>query len=273
MAIYDIDGNELSTVFNIDGERLNAVYDVDGNPLNIRKSIAVMTFNIQWWSGINANESLMNSIFSAYQPLVCGIQETGSSGTLQYIGAQFQSGKAMTNVPNKPAFLFNTEYSDYTEGVYQAQGSETRGWQKCSIVIDGKTVSFFNTHLQNDAPSIRIPQALELLDMLLEEEYFVCTGDFNFGGTSVSDEQYVNMVQPFIDAGCNMANWSARTGLVDTWFNGSTVSGSTQKFATDNIITSSNIAINEIIFDQRKIEANTGLVLDHIPIVAYLTIN
>lgn len=273
MPIYAIDGTSLSDAYDIDGIHLSQAYDINGDEL-LTNTVCVMTFNIQRWSGINAYTSIMNSIFNAYQPILyCGIQETGSNGVLEYIGTQFQTGIAMSGIPNRPAFLFNTSYSNHTQGIYENQGAETRGWQKCSIVVNGKTISLYNTHLQNDAPSVRIPQALELLDMLKNEEYFICTGDFNFGGKSFSDQQYITMVQPFIDEGFNMANWTSETGLVNTWFNGATVESSTQKYATDNIITSPNISIDEIIYDQRKITAQTGLEIDHIPIVAYLTVN
>lgn len=272
MSVYSVDGESLQNVYEVSGESLSQAYNINGDPMLGPSIFVVMEFNIQWWEGINANTSIMNSIFSAYTPHICGIQETGQSGTLKYIGTQFQEGKAMTGLVNNPAFLFNVPYSDYGQGVYTSQGNETRGWQKCNVVIDGKTVAVYNTHLENDIRSARIAQAMEMLDMLKNEEYFICIGDFNFGGTSYSSEQYIAIAEPFIEEGFNLANWTTDTGIVNTWFNGTTVDGSTQKYATDNIITSSNILINDVVYDQRKIEAETGLVIDHIPTVVWLTI-
>lgn len=275
MPVYDVNGNQLNTVYGVNGTALGQAYDIDGNPLIDDGSVNVMTFNICRWRDINANATIMNSIFNAYKPILfCGIQEAGSDGTMNYIGTQFQSGKAMEcNVPNKTAILFNTSYTDYSDAVYTNQSAgEARGYQKCYVTVGGKRIAIFNTHLEPDIANTRIAQAMELLALMENENYCIAVGDFNFIATSVSDTEYTGLAQPFITAGYNMANWTQETGLVNTWFSGSTVAGSETKYPTDNIITSSNITINSITYDQRKIDANTGQWIDHIPIVVNLTV-
>ena len=42
---------------------------------------------------------------------------------------------------------------------------------------------------------------------------------------------------------------------------------------SDNIITSPNIRIDRAFVDRAKIEADTGKVIDHLPLVTYLTIH
>lgn len=269
MSVYNVDGTEISTVYDISGNNLNQAYDIDGQEL-LTNGIMVMTFNVQRWWGINADTTIMNSIFNAYKPLICGVQETGTDGTLNYVGTQFQSGIAMQDIPNKPALLFNVPYINYSDVAYTTQGYETRGYQKCYVTLQGQTVAIFNTHMQDSQPTVRAGQAAQLLADMNNEDYCIVFGDFNTVAMSVTDADYINVEKPFIDAGYNMANWAS--GFTDTWFDGTTVAGSSEKYALDNIITSPNISIEEVFFDQRKIEAQTGLVIDHIPVAARLLI-
>lgn len=271
MSIFDINGNQVTSLYDANGDSLSQAYDINGTSVFQNNKLTVMTFNVQRWGGINANTSIMNSIFSAYRPLVCGVQETGSNGTLNYVGTQFQSGRAMTTLPNNPAFLFNTSYSDYEDAQYTTQGNETRGYQKCYITVNDKNIAVFNTHLETKG-SAATAQMRELFELLQEETYFIALGDFNVECHSTQDAEYTNVVKQFIDAGYNLSNWTTETGFVDTWFNGSTVAGSTWVCPCDNVITSSNISIDNIYYDQRKIEAETELTIDHIPVVAYLTV-
>lgn len=275
MSIYNINGQSLSSCYNKSGTESIQAFDVDGVKIFDKSTPSntfnVMTFNIQRWGGLNSNTTVLNSIFSAYTPLICGVQETGSSGTLNYIGTQFQSGKAMTSIPNNPAFLFNTSYTGYEDAQYATQSGETRGYQKCYIEVDGKQIAVFNTHIAAKGATATA-QIRELFELLQEETYFIALGDFNVECHSTQDSEYTNVVKQFIDAGYNLSNWTAETGFVDTWFNGSTVEGSTWVCPCDNIITSPNIDIEYIWYDQRKIEANTGQTLDHIPVVSRLTV-
>lgn len=275
MSIFDYEGTPISQAYDVDGNPISQAYDIDGNEV-MTNGVNIMTFNVQRWGGINGNTTIMNNIFNAYQPILfCGVQETGTDGTLNYIPSQFQSGKAMEcNVPNKTAILVNTVYSNYSDAAFNRQGvSEARGYQKCYITINGKSVAFFNVHLAPYEKNVRIAQAMELLDMMENETYCIATGDFNFAGTSFTDEEYINLAKPFVDAGYNMANWTSETGLVNTWFSGATVDGSSEKYPCDNIIVSPNITINHIYYDQRKIEAGTGQDLDHIPVIVNVSVN
>lgn len=271
MSVYDINEIPLDTVYDINGTSLEQAYNIIGEPLLDDGTANVMTFNIQRWEGINSNVTLMNSIFNAYQPiLVCSIQETGSNGTLNYVGTQFQTGKAMesSSIPNKTAFLFNTSYTDYSEVVYSTNSGETRGYQKCFVSINGKSVALYNTHLEPYNASIRTAQMTELLADIAQENYFIAMGDYNF-----IPNDYNAIAKPCVDAGYNLANWTSVNDLVLTWFNGTTVDGSTEKYPHDNIIVSSNITINSVTYDQRKITAQTGQIIDHIPIIVNLTVN
>lgn len=274
--VYDVNGDQLNELYGKDGTSLDNAYDVDGNPVFHNNTLVVMSFNIARWRGANSDTTLMNNIFSTYKPMVCGVQETGANGELKYIGTQFESGRAMANeVTNKCGYLFNIAYTDYSDNLYETQGGEVRGYQKCYIRIDGKNIALFNTHLAaySQYRSTRIAQAMELLEEMQNEQYCIAVGDFNMGAATYEDYEYIYMAKPYVDAGFNMANW--KTGLIDTWFDGSTVEGSTSKHPTDNIIASPNIDIDLVVVDESKLAvcATTGQEIDHLPIVAHLTVH
>ena len=274
--IYNVNGGQVNNPYDKDGVLLGNAYDIDGDLVFPDNTLVVMSFNIGRWRGANSDTPLMNNIFSTYKPLVCGLQETGENGELKYIGTQFESDRAMTNeVTNKPGFLFNTAYTGYTDNLYETQGGEVRGYQKCYIRVDGKDIALFNTHLAaySQYRSTRIAQAMELLEEMQNEQYCIAVGDFNMGGATYEDYEYIYMAKPYVDAGFNMANW--KTGLIDTWFDGTTVEGSTSKHPTDNIITTPNIDFDWVVVDESKLAVceATGQEIDHLPIVAHLTVH
>ena len=59
---------------------------------------------------------------------------------------------------------------------------------------------------------------------------------------------------------------------MNTWTSGTTADHSSW-CPSDNIITSPNIRIDRAFVDRAKIEADTGKVIDHLPLITYLTIH
>ena len=112
-----------------------------------------------------------------------------------------------------------------------------------------------------------------VFNLVQNEPYFIITGDFNTVCKSVNDTEYTTIMKQFIDAGYHSANCSAQHGFLDTWTAGSTASGTW--YPCDHIITSANISMNTVIVDTTKIDVaeQTGQAIDHLPIVAYLTVN
>lgn len=274
MAVYDKDGSQVAGVYSKEGTALTQAYDVAGNPL--MSSFTVMTFNIQRWGGLNGNTALIGGIFSKYSPDIVGLQECGSNGTGGYVPGTFAYGQVATGATNPTGIMSQIPVTDFTSHTFTTRYGEQRGYSKCYITVNGKTVAWFNTHVEyydtlNDSryPS-HVAQMREIFEAVQAEDTFILTGDFNVLCKNKTDQAYTDTIKQFADAGYNMANWTDDTGFVDTWFSGSTVSGSAQKFPCDNIITSADIGILDIEYDPDKLTA--GGTIDHIPIIAYLSI-
>lgn len=81
-------------------------------------------------------------------------------------------------------------------------------------------------------------------------------------------------MKPFLDIGANTANFKAADNYIFTYCDGEDFS-SGNKYPHDHIITSSNITIDKVFADDTKymsmfMDSNP---LDHVPLVAFLTIN
>ena len=278
MAIYDKDGISINSVYGVEGGILSQAYDIEGNELIEQTSFTVMSYNVQKFEGLNANESMQNGIIATYNPLIVGLQELGTNAVLPTIGENIFSNypyKYLSpSIPNRPAIvsklpLVNAEGVEFTNQI-----GETRGYQKSYFTFNGKTICWINTHLAtSDSESAKVAQAHEVYELVQNETYFIITGDFNTVCKSVSDTEYTTIMKQFIDAGYNSANCSAQHGFLDTWTGGSTAIGTW--YPCDHIITSANIDIDTVIVDTTKIDvaAQTGQTIDHLPIIAYLTVN
>lgn len=276
MSLYDIKGNSARESFDIEGVFPDSLYDVNGNALH---DLVVMSFNIQRWSGINANTDIMNGIFDRYKPNIVGFQEHqpsksfGGVPILQYLQSRWNfTAECSTQINDYSKIMVSDfEYSDH-ETVYYESFAESRSYQRFYINFKGKRIAVINTHLDTTANQTKkVLQAKELFDAVAEEEYFIILGDFNTICRSVSDNQYIEIMKQFVDAGYNCANCSEQFGFLDTWTDGTSVND--RWCQTDHIITSSNISIDRVTVDRAKLQANTGLVIDHLPIVAYLSVN
>lgn len=268
--VYDVHGNVLRSVYDKSGVSLNQAYNLSGQKLlDESKLFNFMTFNVQNWSGQNSNQAAISAMFDLHKPLIVGLQECRSNGA--YVPSKFPYAYGSTGITN-PTRVFSTlAISDLTTTLYTTQGSETRGYQKFSIPIDGKTVTILNTHIEVlQQPNPHYAQLTEFLDILEGEETFIALGDFNLELHDKSSREYTDFVKPLIDAGYNLSNWSDDTGFVDTWFNKSSIAESDYKCPCDNIITSSDIEILEIVYDTSKIPEESTYPIDHIPVISTL---
>jgi endonuclease/exonuclease/phosphatase family metal-dependent hydrolase len=82
--MYDINGNQINTARNISGATITQAYDINGNPL-ITYDLAVMTYNVQKFTGRNSNQTMQERIIQAYNPDIVGLQELGD-GTMPSLG-------------------------------------------------------------------------------------------------------------------------------------------------------------------------------------------
>lgn len=280
MALYNLANNALIAGYNVYGEPMEYIYDFHGREL---ADITIMSFNIQRFSGINAIPWLLDRIFSTYNPDIVGFQEYDTTSTISdvtltsFLGNYWKHLEVGdTRITNyTKAVASNLELFDPSTVFYTVY-SESRSYQKMYVNVGEKRIAIFHTHLDYDyegspnTPKAR--QIKELYDACTREEYFVAFGDFNTVCTGTSDPDYINMIQQFVDVGCNCANCSDQYGFCGTWTDGTTeTNGSWEQ--TDNIITSPNIKIKKVIIDKTKIMADTGKVIDHLPIIAYLEVH
>lgn len=276
MSVYDINGAELATVYGVGGTVLTQAYDIDGNPLLSEEptsDLVFMTYNVQRFTGRNGNQTMQERIMNAYKPDIVGLQELGS-GTMPALGVTLFADypyQTLGSQTNKTGVVSKIALDNPTYTQYVAKASETRGYNKAYITVNGKRIAFFNTHLEVLGGTAHTAQAKELFDALQEETSFIAVGDYNVECHSTNDAEYTAVVKQFIDAGYNLSNWTAQTGFVDTWFNGTTVAGSNYVCPCDNIITSPDITIESIVYDPIKLEYESG-VIDHIAVIAHLQV-
>lgn len=278
MAVYNKQGTEISSVFGLTGTELEQAYDINGNellPVGPPDEIVVMTYNVQWFSGLNADEEMQEEILSTYEPDFIGLQELGAS--MPAAGTRVLADYPVIELgiqTNKTGFASKWVLTNASAAVFENQATETRGYQKAYIRTEsGKTICWINAHLETSSyESVKVAQAEELFDLVENEDYFIITGDFNTVCKSVNDTEYSTIMQQFIDAGYHSANCSVQHGFIDTWTGGKTVSSAW--YPCDHVITSANITIDSVVADTLKITTSAGeQVIDHIPLVAHLTVN
>lgn len=265
--IYNIDGDNLLSAYNLSGDSVSIVYDIEGNAASrgTLHTYNMMTFNCQNWTDYNANTPVITAMFEQYDPVIVGLQECRTNGG--YVPNLFEREYQSTDGSMLMMFA-NTILSNFTTIPFEDNRGQYRAYQKGTITLDGKTITIFNTHIEYSPKETRIAQLQELLSEFALCESFICLGDFNLVLKSNSGDQYYGFVKPMIDAGYNSANWTPETGYVDTYFSGETVASSGEKDPCDSIITSPDISILSIAYDDSKIVPGMGTVIDHIPVIA-----
>lgn len=280
MAIYNISGTDLNdTAYRLSGSALNQAFDIEGNELfNSGTPFVVMTYNVQRFSGLNSNQSLQEEILGVYDADIIGLQEVTTGSSMPALGTALLSDEYpyiyLGGQYNKSALVSKTALSNVSTSNFTNQASETKGYQKAYLTIDGKTVCWINTHLEtSDHESVKVAQAGEIFALVQNEDYFIITGDFNTVCKFTSDTEYTTIMKQFVAAGYQIANCSEQHGFIDTWTSGHSSEGTW--YPCDHIITSANISIDSVTVDQRKIAvaAETSQSIDHLPLIAELTIN
>ena len=278
--IYDKNGNLINMAYGIGGDSLEQAYDVDGNPLLSTSDLVVMSYNVQWFAGINGNQTMQESILDTYKPDIIGMQEfqRATQDTIPAFATALLSADYpylhMGNYGNKNAIASKYQLTDFATIPHSTQTMDGQSYSTATIMFGGKEILLLNAHLTTSSyETTKVEQAKEIFDALQGHDYFIMMGDFNTVCKSVNDTEYTIIMKQFIDAGYHSANCSAQHGFLDTWTSGSTASGTW--YPCDHVITSPNIEITNVVVDTDKIDiaAQTGQSIDHLPIIAYLTIN
>lgn len=283
MAVYDVDGNVLTAVYDIDGSLLTQAYDVDGNPLIVSDpdTLKVMTYNPQWFTKINSQQMMQSAIINNNNADIIGFQEFSKTTTIPSVASNALANYStliLSNHYNYNAVASKYALSDMTIADFSAQDSyesanETRCYMKSYITIGTKRICWINTHLCYHSNVAQYAQMAEVFDMAQLEDYVIITGDFNSWALSINDDDYIGLFKPFVDARYNLANSTALRGFTKTWGDSTTAASTSDlTYPTDNIITSRNILIDSVTFDTTKFSYLDGNPIDHIPVIAELSI-
>lgn len=233
-----------------------------------------MTYNVQAFTGLNADKTMQQSIIEEYEPSIIGLQEIGNlyypSAVVDYLDNEYwsmESGEQYQKCGIASKYgLFNVQYHDFT-----TNGAEVKGYQTAEFKFKGKTVFWVNAHtISSGDLTENIAQCMELLDLVADKETFIITGDLNTDISSTSGTQYAACIKPFIDAGYKLAN--CQSEFIGTYTSGKNTQGTW--YSDDNIICSADFTISNVRRDTIKI-AEAGVqdkVIDHVALICELTL-
>ena len=285
--IYGKNGDALTSAYNASGDSIENAYDVGGEVVFTAQSqiLKVMTYNVGgWYLGRGGNVpsaekalfyDLQTGMIENNDPDVLVIQEylanfsddgtsalTMLQGLFPYVHAKVSGTYFGRTICSKYPI------TNYVERTYTQESS--RYFDSCTITVNGVPITFVNTHLGLTQAN-RNPEIDQLITYLSTLDKFILCGDFNtemiYETAGVSNQQYIDNVKPFIDAGFNSANF-ADFGFMMTcinWTNGN-------HLCLDNIYTSSDIAVSDAFVDETKLSELTEDKVDHMPLIATLTI-
>lgn len=284
--IYSVSGSTLNSVNGINGNTLSTAYDVDGEVVfpALPTDLKVMTYNVgQWYIGSGTNVPADKD--AEYYALQNGMIANADADILflcEYWDTFSQAGRTALSMLSQyypyietrnggsgyygRAICSKYPLSNYTHHAFSNESS--RYYDSVSVTIGGTSLKLVVTHLSTDA-SKRSVQIGELITFLSSQDMFICAGDFNpltiCNGVTTEADDYTNIIMPLLNAGFHLANCSTRfmyTYNDDTW-NG----------CLDNIVTSSNITIEDAYVDETKLTDGIGDKVDHMPLIAELQIS
>lgn len=282
--IYSIEGQIIDTAYDISGSLLNMAYDSDGNQIYSASDLKVMSYNVGgWYDGSGTNvPTASDSEWYAMQNGIIADNDADIICFNEYWN-QFSANRTALSMlsqyyPYIEARNGNSQYfgraiaskypiESYTQNQY-TQDTD-RYYDKAVINVNGTLINVIVTHLGLTVAN-RQAEALQLFNYVQSLDTVIVCGDMNINIHSQTDSEWVNCYKQFIDAGYHMANCSdADFGFKDTYYRYS----EDNWWPFDNIIVSSDITIDSVYVDMTKAEEALAPKLDHMPIIANLTIN
>lgn len=281
--------NEYKRVyFNATWHDWVKVAGINVSGASTNNKLTVMSYNVQWFTGRNANTIMQDAIIRKFKPDIIGLQEfreytPGSPDVSVKTGMdvwntifkdyEYTHLAKFGNI-NYKGNASKFEMTDIVDKPFDVNHGEQRGYTKCYITVNGKKICWINTHLATtDLQADKIAQANQIVDLVKDEPYFIVTGDFNTRHEPELGE-FNSIMKPFLDIGANTANFKAADNYIFTYCDGKDFS-SGNKYPHDHVITSSNIAIDKVFADDTKYMSmfKDTNALDHVPLVAFLTVN
>lgn len=285
--IYDNEGKTVNTVYDVSGAAVNKVYDMSGNEISIHPavSIKVMAYNVgQWYIG--GGDNVPADKDADYYALQNGMIETADADVVfisEYWDVFSKTGRTALSMLSQyypyiqtqgggSGFMGRAICSKFplSNWTHHAFSNETaRYYDSAEITVNGVTITLVVTHLSTNQNN-RMGQIPELISYFGTLDTFIAGGDYNTGvKPGIDDQRYETNVVPFIEAGYPMANFSDWGNLV-TCNDG--VDGGGQDYCIDNIVASPNITFTSAYVDTTKLTDQISGKIDHMPLIATLTI-
>lgn len=281
--IYTKNGGSITDVYDVDGVKLSEAYDIDCNRL-MPFALKVMQYNVgQWYVGDHDNVPaaedeayflLQNSIIETYDADILLLEEytaqfskAGRTAlsmlTERYPYYHEQTDGTTTTVTQRAVFS-KYPLSDYTTHALHAGYY----FDTCYVTVNGKNIYLGCAHFHWNNPDYRAAEAESVLADISGKPYVIFGGDLNTADCfDTSGEGYLTVVKKFVDAGYTVGN-GGEFGFIPTYGGGTSELTS----CLDNIIVTPNITINSIIADQTKLTDSIVAKIDHVPLVATLTV-
>ena len=296
MSIYDINGQTISDAYDVDGQSLDYAYDVEGEEV-FRKaplSLKLMTYNVgQWYLGNHDN--VPSSLDAEYYALQNGMIQSQDADILfleEYTLQFSKTGRTALSLlqqyypyihergisnPSSSSGAYCCLCSKYPISNYVHHNfADGYGmyYDTCTITIGNIEVFAVITHFywvmnSEAATAVRVAEAQQILNAISGKQYVILAGDFNtFDFFSTSSADYAVM-KVFLDAGYSIANGGA-FGFLRTWTDQTTA---TDMLCLDNIVVTPNITFDDVYTDTTKLTDSIVEKVDHIPLVAEVTIS
>lgn len=290
MSVYNKNGTLLTRTYGASGNSLLTAYSSNGDVIFRYggSTLVVMNYNVgQWYIG-DGNRvptdkkteyfNLQNGTFENNPVDVLFLQEylgtwcADGSLSSELLSPYFNNQQSTNDTnPYTGHSICTNGYpiSNYTSHNFTTNKGNYPTFESATITVDGKTITIVNTH--NDfVLSYQEQEVTDLLAFLSNLDYFILCGDFNINLAveDTTDEQYINNVKRFLDAGYNVGN--CVLDWIPTYYGTSSPTGG--KF-TDNVITSANIDIESISAYTAKLTDGLEDKIDHLPFIAVLTIH
>ena len=240
-------------------------------------SLTIMTYNVQYFTGLNEDETMQAEILDEYNASVISLQELRyeykrAAETNVFDPRYWNMRVGNENLPNGIATnygLSNVHHHFFTN----QYSTEDKGYETAEMKWKGKTIFLISAHLTTSVHQTeKVAQMTELFNLVQTKETFILMGDFNLICMDTTHTDYINMVKPFVDAGYNVANCSSQHGFIGTYSDGT--SSSSSFLPTDNIITSADFTMSNVRRDTIKIAAaeDQNKTIDHVALICELTL-
>lgn len=284
--IYNLNGDVPINVCDVNGDALDCAYDSDGNTI-YRKDIAlkVMSYNVgQWYIGSGTNipadkdaeyYALQNGMIkNANADIVCLCEywDTFSKAgrtALSLLSQYYPYVETMGGTSGYFGRAICSKYPVTNYAHHSFANESSRYYDSATVMVNNVPITVIITHLNVNSISKRADQISELIAFLQTQDRFIACGDYNMlHCKTIEDEDYLAIMQPIINAGLHSANCTD-FGFLETYSDQPT---GTYTGCLDNIITSPNITITNAYVDTSKLTDGIADKVDHMPLIAEMTV-